>query len=69
MSQQRRRLPRLFPAELFLVTAGSRAGLLALLTDLEAYLGRPLAPRDESLIRRIERKTRAIARHSRKHRL
>ena len=41
MSQQRRRLPRLFPAELFLVTAGSRAGLLALLTDLEAYLGRP----------------------------
>ena len=38
--QPRRRLPRLFPAELFLVTAASRAGLVEILTDLEAYLGR-----------------------------
>lgn len=40
-SQSGRRLPRLFPAELFLVTAETRAGLVTLLRDLEAYLGRP----------------------------
>jgi heptose I phosphotransferase len=36
---------------------------------LEAYLGRPLEAADRHLIRRIERKTRAIGRHSRKNRL
>jgi malonyl CoA-acyl carrier protein transacylase/phosphopantetheinyl transferase len=35
------RIPRLFPGELFLLTAETRAGLVALLADLEAYLGRP----------------------------
>jgi malonyl CoA-acyl carrier protein transacylase/phosphopantetheinyl transferase (holo-ACP synthase) len=40
-SESGRRLPRLFPAELFLVTAETRAGLVTLLSDLEAYLGRP----------------------------
>jgi len=35
------RLPRLFPGELFLSTADTRAGLGAALADLEAYLGRP----------------------------
>jgi malonyl CoA-acyl carrier protein transacylase/phosphopantetheinyl transferase len=36
------RLPRLFPAELFLFTDKTRAGLLAHLADLLAYLDRPL---------------------------
>lgn len=34
---------------------------------LETYLGRPLQGRDRSLLHRIERKTEAIARHSRKN--
>lgn len=36
---------------------------------LESYLGRPLGEGDRSFIRRIERKTAAIARHSRKNQL
>jgi heptose I phosphotransferase len=36
---------------------------------LRAYLGRPLHSRDRRLIRRVLRKTDAIARHSRKNRL
>ena len=40
-SQPGGRLPRLFPGELFLFTDETRAGLVALLTDLEAYLHRP----------------------------
>jgi malonyl CoA-acyl carrier protein transacylase/phosphopantetheinyl transferase len=36
-----RRLPRLFPCELFLVTAESRGDLLPLLAELLDYLGRP----------------------------
>jgi len=35
------RLPRLFPSELFLITAESRAGLRARLGDVAAYLDRP----------------------------
>ena len=36
---------------------------------LEGYLGRALRDSDHPFVRRIERKTEAIARHSRKHRL
>lgn len=36
---------------------------------LRTYLGRPLTRRDRSLIRRISRKSHAIDRHTRKHRL
>ena len=35
------RLPRLFPGELFLFTNETRGGLVALLDDMDAYLGRP----------------------------
>ena len=36
---------------------------------LESYLGRPIAPADRGFVRQIERKSLAIARHSRKNRL
>jgi hypothetical protein len=36
---------------------------------LTTYLGRPLSATDRPLIRRIERKTAAIARHTRKNHL
>ena len=36
---------------------------------LKAYLGRPLRSEDRKFVRRILRKSEAIARHSRKHRL
>jgi heptose I phosphotransferase len=44
-----------------LATKSQRARFFA------AYLGRPITPRDRGLLRRIERKSRAIARHSARH--
>jgi len=46
-----------------LLSAGNRRRFL------EVYLGRPLRRCDNGLIRRIQRKTQKIARHSRKNRL
>jgi malonyl CoA-acyl carrier protein transacylase/phosphopantetheinyl transferase len=40
-SDRRKRPPRLLPAELFLLTAESRAGLVGRMDELEAHLGRP----------------------------
>jgi hypothetical protein len=36
---------------------------------LETYLGRPLNDGDRRFVRKIERKSQSIARHSRKHSL